>query len=335
MRDKRTGKSQMDNQRQLKIVVACLTRQRPQMLRTLLDSIGQMSLPSAATVSCVIVENDKADQSSAIIHSLSPLQNGVEVSYFLETELGIPFGRNRAAKEALAIGADLLAFVDDDEVVAVDWLVRLVAGYRASKAVLLGAPLRAAPLHPSAGWLQRLIHSNVVARYRKKETRAARLADLTGTPGVTIVTNNWLGELTLFSQHGIWFDEAMRFTGGTDSKFHAEVRARNLPTAWVADAFVYETIPPERLSFVYQYCRGRDQSNTAFHRKLKSERFARLKLIGSLPIRLLFVLALAVAVPFSRGQTLLPLARGMGWIAGRVGALFGRKSSLYKNVTGS
>ena len=45
--------------------------------------------------------------------------------------------------------------------------------------------------------------------------------------------------------------------------------------------------------------------------------------------------ALAIAVPLTRGQTLLPLARGMGWIAGRVGALFGRRSSLYRNVTGS
>lgn len=325
----------MDRQRHLSIVVATLTRQRPQMLRSLIESVGEMQLPANTSVSCVVVENDKADQSSTVLAAALPLKNGIEVRYFLEKELGIPFGRNRAAREAIAQGAELLAFIDDDEVVAKDWLVRLVAGYRASQAVLLGAPLRAAPLHPSASWLERLMHSNVVSRYRKKELRAARLAGLDGTPGVTIVTNNWLGETSLFTQHGIWFDEQMRFTGGTDSKFHAEVRARNLPTAWVADAFVYETIPPDRLSFVYQYCRGRDQSNTAFHRKLEKERWSRLKLLGSLPVRAIFVLALALAVPFTRGRTLLPLARGMGWIAGRIGALFGQRSSLYRNVTGS
>lgn len=325
----------MDRQRELRIVVATLTRQRPQMLRELIASWAAMALPHKVHVTCLVVENDDVPRAREIVERAHPLQNGVDIRYVIEPELGIPFGRNRAAQEAIAMGADLLAFVDDDETVAPDWLVRLIAGYRASQAVLLGAPLRAAPHDASAPWLERLVHSNVAARYRKKERRAARLANLQGTPGVTIVTNNWLGETALFSQHGIWFDEKMRFTGGTDSKFHADVRQKNLPTAWVADAFVYETIPPERLSFAYQYCRGRDQSNTAFHRKLERESFARLKLFVSLPIRIFLVVVLAIAVPLTRGQTLLPLARGMGWIAGRVGALFGRRSSLYRNVTGS
>lgn len=318
----------------LTIVVVTLTRGRPQMLRALIESWGAMDVPPACDLSCLVVENALRPLSLPVVQAARPLPNGLRVDHLLEPEPGIPFARNRAAREVIARGADLLAFVDDDEVVARDWLVKFVEGYRASGAMLLGAPLRIAPLMGPVGWSQRLMYRNVAERYRRKETRAAQRAGLRGTPGVTIVTNNWLAETRLFRDHGIWFDETMRHTGGTDAKFHAEVRRRGLPTAWVADAVVHEIVPADRLSFRYQFRRGRDQSNTAFHRKLADRPFAWLGLLGSLPLRLALVLALAVALPFTQGRTLLPLARGLGWIAGRIGAVLGTRSRLYQNVTG-
>ncbi|OYU17375.1 MAG: glycosyl transferase [Rhodobacteraceae bacterium PARR1] len=318
----------------LTILVATLTRGRPQMLRALIESWGAMDVPPACDVSCLVVENALRPLSLPVVQAAQPLPNGLRVDHVLEPEPGIPFARNRAAREAIGRGADLLAFVDDDEVVTRDWLLRLVAGYRASDAVLLGAPLRIAPLMGPVGWTERLMYRNIAERYRRKEARATQRAGLHGTPGVTIVTNNWLAETRIFTDHGIWFDESMRHTGGTDAKFHADVRQRGLPTAWVADAVVHEIVPAERLSFRYQFRRGRDQSNTAFHRKLADRPLALLGLFGILPLRLVMVLALAFALPLTKGRTLLPLARGMGWIAGRIGATLGRRSTLYQEVTG-
>jgi len=325
----------MTDSRPLTIVIATLTRDRPQMLRALMESWGAMDLPPDCTLSCLVVENDSHPAALPVVRAADPLPNGLRVTHVLEPEQGIPFARNRAAREAVARGADLLAFVDDDEVVEPDWLVRMVAGYRASGAVLLGAPLRAAPLLGPVSWLRRLMYHNVAARYRHKEARAARLAGLAGTPGVTIVTNNWLADTRLFIDHGLWFDEEMRFTGGTDSKFHAEVRRRGLPTAWVSDAVVSEIVPADRLSFLYQYRRGRDQSTTAFRRKLEERPLAALTLPILLPLRLIAVILLALAVPFTAGQTLLPLARGLGFITGRLRAVVGLRSTLYRQVTGA
>src|SRR5690606_4589112 len=143
-----------------------------------------------------------------------------------------------------------------------------IAGYRASQAILLGAPLRAGACVPEAGPLARIMHRNIANRYARNEKRAAAKATLNSTPGVTIVTNNWLAETSLFQQHDIWFDEALRYTGGSDSEFYNVVKAKGLTAGWVSDAFVYETIPIERLSFTYQYARGRDQANSHFRRKL-------------------------------------------------------------------
>lgn len=318
----------------LKIVVSALTRRRPGMLGALIGSWAEMTLPADTEVICLIVENDDAPRSAEVVQAYDTLPNGAVVRYVHEPELGIPFGRNRAAKEAIAADATLLAFVDDDEVVARDWLVELIAAYRACDAVLIGGPLRVKKTDRELSCIDGLMDRCIAQRYLRKETRAARRADLTGTPGVTIVTNNWLGETAIFTDHGIWFDEAMRFTGGTDSKLYAEVKSAGLPTAWAAKAAVYEEIPLERLSVAYQYKRGRDQSSTNYHRKLEKKPAARLNMLVSVPIKIVIVAGLIVALPFTGGRTLLDVVRTSGWIAGRFDALLGRRSDLYKTVTG-
>ena len=318
----------------LTITVSSLTRKRPAMVKALVESWGAMDVPDNCTVICLIVENDTAPETQALIEGMNPLPNGLAQRYVLEPEPGIPFGRNRAAKEAIANGSDLLVFADDDEVVAKDWLVRLVAGYRAGEAVLLGAPLRTAPPLDGLSKLEQIMHANIAARYTSKERRAASLASLNATPRVTVVTNNWMGETRLFSEAGIWFDESMRYTGGTDSKLCAEVKDAGYTVGWVKDAYVYETIPRDRLSFGYQFARARDQANTHFHRKMQAKPIALYGLILHLPTKTIAALALLIALPLTGGKTLLKLARTTGWMVGRIGAAFGTRSKLYTNITG-
>lgn len=318
----------------LTITVAVLTRQRPRMLDGLIDSFAALRIPPDCTVRFLVVENDEAPHSRHVVENRQGTLPGGALDYVLETEPGIPFGRNRAASEAIAAGHDLLAFVDDDEVVAEDWLIHLIAGYRDSGAALIGAPLGIHPPQDDLSWTQRRMHDCIRRRYARKESRAARRADLSGTPGVTIVTNNWLAETRIFRDHGIWFDEAMRFTGGTDSKLSAEVKKAGLPTAWVANAHVHEIVPPERLTFAYQFARGRDQSNTNFRRKIDASGSARWSVLVSVPLKALSAVVLAALLVPTNGRTMLDLARTTGWIAGRVGALFGSRSALYARTTG-
>lgn len=318
----------------LQVYVAALTRGRPEMLKALLISWSRMPLPEKCTVTYLIVENDTEQLALAVVEAHKAIFQTSKLLYVQERELGIPFGRNRAAKEAIGAGADLLLFVDDDEETAEDWLIRMIDGYRRSNAVLLGAPLRARPPATQLSYIQQRMYENVEARYAQKEARALERATLNSTDGVTIVTNNWLAELSIFRMHDIWFDEAMRFTGGTDSKLYADVRKAGLVTGWIPDAYIYETVPPERLSFRYQYCRARDQSNT--HIRRKSQALARSAIIGLLPVPIKAILLLGqlAAIPLTRGRTMLDAARTLGWIAGRVGFLAGTRSSLYSEITG-
>lgn len=318
----------------LEITVAALTRNRPRMLSKLLDSFDCLVRPRNCTVRFLIVENDALPKSRAEVDRRGGRLAIGRLDYVLEPELGIPFGRNRAAREAIKAGHTLLAFVDDDEVVDTRWLTNLIEGYRKSSAVLLGGPLAAAEPEEGLSWMQRTMHACIARRYSKKELRAADLSNLHGTRRTTVVTNNWLGEVSLFSEHGIWFDETMRFTGGTDSKFYAEVAAKALPTAWVRDAYVYESIPPQRLTFAYQFRRGRDQSNTTFRRKLQSSPTARWSVFLTLPLKALGVVMLTILFLPAMGTTMLGIARTLGWMAGRIAALTGNESALYVDTTG-
>lgn len=320
----------------LSIVVSTLTRRRPRMLANLLRSWSELSLPANCQVTFLVVENDDQPQSRDVVEEHAKLFMNTKLQYAHESELGIPFGRNRAAKEAIAQEADLLAFVDDDEVVAEDWLINFIAGYRNSEAVLLGGPWRIAPLPAEkVSWTVRLMHRCVVARCARKERHANRIAGLSDSRRVTIATNNWLGETALFTEHGLWFDEAMRHTGGTDAKFYTQVRDLGLPTGWVYDAYMYETVPIDRLTFAYQFERARDHSNTYFRRKIARNPWARLVAFCLMPLKCLIVLLLMILTPLTLGRTLLDLARGMGWVAGWTGAVFGKRSNHYLEVTGS
>lgn len=320
----------------LSIVVATLTRQRPNMLANLLRSWSELSLPANCQVTFLVVENDDQPRSRDFVAEHAPSFVNSALRYAHESELGIPFGRNRAAKEAIALGADLLAFMDDDEVAAEDWLVKFIEGYRNSEAVLLGAPWRTGPLEDAeVAWTVKLMHRCIVARCARKERHANRVAGLSDATQVTIATNNWLAQTSLFTEHGLWFDEAMRHTGGTDAKFYTQVRDRGLPTGWVHDAYMYETVPLDRLTFAYQFGRARDHSNSYFRRKIARNPWAGFLAFCLMPLKCLGILLLMILTPLTLGRTLLDLARAMGWVAGWTGAVLGKRSSHYLEVTGS
>jgi succinoglycan biosynthesis protein ExoM len=323
-----------DESADLVVAIAVLTRRRPNMLKDILGSLSHLEQPPKTDVIILVVENDVSNRCQAAFDDLKDALRPFRSAYVQEQEIGIPYARNRAAREAIEFGADVLMFIDDDQIAPSDWLLKMVEAYRSTNAYLIGAPLRANPGREPMTWKEALLFENVKRRYLAKERRAVRLYSSGAIDQVTIVTNNWLGDIRLFSEHNILFDETLRFTGGSDSRFCHEVRRCGLSTAWAPEAAVYETIHRSRLTLEYQYRRARDQSNTHARRKLRDETRSKLLILAPVPLRLIGVIAYALALPFTFGRTLLGLLRSLGWITGRFGAVFGRESKLYFDVTG-
>lgn len=305
------------------------------MLRSLLESWSRLERPPACDCAFLVVENDDHQRIKLPASLAAGDWSDAELIYGLEPRQGIPIARNRAAEIAQQRGADLLLFIDDDEVADPRWLVSMIEAYRSSGCVLIGGPVRAVPpLDKLTSW-QRVVFRGVRDRLARKEARSKARSRTGNIEAVTIVTNNWLAETGLFSRHGLSFDERLRFSGGSDAKFSDEVKARGLKIGWAPSAVVHETISTDRLSLLYQFRRGRDQSNASFRRKIERYSGNRFSILISVPLRLIGAILLVLLTPFTGGSSLVPMVRALGWIVGRLSVFFGAVSDHYTKTTGS
>ena len=100
------------------ITVAVCTKDRPELLRSCLDSVlGSDVLP----LEVLVVDNAPSDDRTRDVVAALGLR------YEVERCAGLDFARNRALRSARG---DVVAFVDDDVVVDPDWLARVRAVWR-------------------------------------------------------------------------------------------------------------------------------------------------------------------------------------------------------------
>ena len=316
----------------LHVVVAAATCRRPRMLSGLLESYETLKLPDGVTVTFLVVDNAPDAPVSDVVESWAR-ETGLDGRYVLEREPGIPFARNRAMDEARAMGAGFLAFVDDDEVVDVEWLTAIVRHQRETGSNLVGGPVRSMPPE-NASWFDRFLYNGVRQRYLRKETKNARKREQARDAEVTILTNNWYGELAWFAANQVRFDIGLRYSGGSDTALYHAAKTKGAKTSWCPEAVVSETVPHERLTLGYQFRRARDQAATSFWRKKAAERRSLPVNIATSAGKIAFGVVLVIVSPLTLGRTLVDGARMLGYGVGYAAALGGRKSRHYEALQG-
>ena len=111
------------------ISVCICTFKRPHLLSRLLYELDRQKTGALFTYSIVIVDNDVSQSSAEVVlqfRKMSPL----EITYFVEPEQNIALARNKALANAKG---DFIAFIDDDEFPATDWLIKLFQTCQAHK----------------------------------------------------------------------------------------------------------------------------------------------------------------------------------------------------------
>jgi len=297
-----------------------------ELLDKLLAMFARQEEKDTFRTTLLVVDND-SDASAAAIVERHRAAIG-EICYTIEARRGIPVARNRALDEALAMDADAICFIDDDEYPETTWLRSLVECWQATDAHLIGGPVEVVDPPPKADRWQRVINKSLVARMRRKNRITAKRASQ--GKQYAIVTNNWLCDLDWQRRTGVRFDETMLVTGGSDTAFYRAARAAGAVPAWCPRALVYETMTPDRLSLLYQFIRGASQSNAHF--RMKRPTMSAPRAAAQLPLFLArFVLALMLlVVPIYGIASLVIAVRSIGWSVGRVQALLGGSSTLYK-----
>jgi len=103
-----------------KITVVVCTRERPEGLRTCLQSVLAQEYPN---FSVLVVDNaPETDQSQSVVEGLS----APAVQYVVEPRKGLSWARNKAIE---VVDEGILAWIDDDEIADPHWLAELARGF--------------------------------------------------------------------------------------------------------------------------------------------------------------------------------------------------------------
>nr|WP_182548915.1 glycosyltransferase [Phyllobacterium myrsinacearum] len=319
-----------------RICVGTITRNRPLMLQNLFKSYAHMRVPEGTRVRFLVVENNEQATLQGVVDTFRTHVPFCPVQYEVEPRFGIAFARNRVLEYAIDAGDDFLAFADDDECVDADWLVQLLAERDAFDLDIVGSPVRLAPAAPETTLWQKMIWSGMNLANKKSEAKYLSKRSSGQAHRIRIATGSWMGNLAFFRRTGVRFDNGLALAGGEDWRLWADASRLGAKTGWTPTAIAYETVPQDRLTFAYQYRRSRDISVIEMRAKLKSRRIITLvRLPGSLIGRMLSVCLYLMAVPFTRGRTLVKAASRLGSIVGLLRACLGRESAHYNRIDGA
>ena len=227
----------------LRVVVGVLTYRRNDSLAALLPSLveqcRQLDAIEPTTSSVLVVDNDAERGAEPVVAAAGPL-----VRFVHEPVAGIAAGRARAVEEAGSQGpaggpdgsADLLVFIDDDEVPADGWLANLVAAWERydHPAGVVG---RVSPTYhgTSDPWIDA---GGFFVRPRR----------VTGTLVAAASSANLLLDLRVLGRLGLGFDRRLGLAGGEDTMLTRQLTGAGERLVWCHEAEVVDIIPEARMS---------------------------------------------------------------------------------------
>ncbi|HVL02426.1 MAG TPA: glycosyltransferase, partial [Dongiaceae bacterium] len=213
------------------INICICTCKRDKLLVQCLESVGRVEVPQGLHVTVTVVDNDGDRSAEGAVRALTE-RFPFPLRYVSEPRRGIPLARNRALDETYQLGSDFLAFIDDDEWVRTDWLLRLYEYEQAQggNIIVSGEVIPELPADTPP---------EIRGVYKIKTRR-------TGERIESCATNNVLVPVSMIRNWGLRFDESNPLAGGTDTIFFHEAVLRGAEIRKCAEALVHEAIPASR-----------------------------------------------------------------------------------------
>ena len=235
-----------------RVAICVCTCLRPEMLERCLQSLGEQLPPSDVQLSIIVVDNDPAGGAMNVVTDYMRAAP-VCVRYVHEPRRGIAIARNAALDAAIGIGADWIAFIDDDEWAEPDWIAALMTPEYRNTPILLGAIIHESP-DPAPFWLTGRRQAGGV---KGKEGELRK----TGTTGNVRLSAELI-------RAGFRFDEGLGFMGGEDNEMFTRARKAGFEIRRTLRAIVTEAAHPERATYMAQmyrayWCAASDMRRTA------------------------------------------------------------------------
>ncbi|HRY51947.1 MAG TPA: glycosyltransferase family 2 protein [Candidatus Paceibacterota bacterium] len=120
------------------INICICTLQRPALLRRLLQDLATQQTRDQFTFSAIVADNDPAESARSIVENFAA-SSSLRIEYVVEPRRSISHARNKSLEPAKG---RYVAFIDDDEFPASDWLLNLYLAARKHQATGVFGPVR-------------------------------------------------------------------------------------------------------------------------------------------------------------------------------------------------
>ena len=288
------------------IAVCVCTYRRNKMLARLLRRLARQDTGSSVDMTVVVVDNDVDARAREVVLRLHD-ELGLDVTYGVEPVRTIPAARNHALRIARG---NYIGIIDDDEFPREDWLVTMWQAIQTFDVDGVFGPVFPFFEKQPPAWLLRGQFSGAPSY------RTGTLLHWRQT-----YTGNVLFKRDVLDRHDLWFDENFK-TGGSDQEFFRQAMNAGCRFVAVAEAAVYEVVPPERWTKGYYVKRALVNGFNA-HRtnaKRNGERF--VSAVKSAAALFVYVCALPVCTVFGTHAWVSCVEKG-GWHLSRLFAMVG------------
>ncbi len=291
------------------VIIGVCTYRRAQLRDTLASLAALTSCPDL-TIQVIVADNDDTPSARPVIDAIGEWFPHPLI-YLHAPARNISVARNAILQAARAQCADLLAFLDDDEWVEPDWLMRMERRMHEAATSAVVGPVRAKHLETAPGWMR---HSAIHDTTPDVDARGH---------AHTGYTCNMLIHLRAPAFDGLSFDETLGRSGGEDTAFFAAYQARGGEIAFAPDAVAHEIVPEARATMRWlmrrRYRMGLTHGEVIAAGRLLSGRLAQAGLAGAKSAACLGLMLAGIFSETARNKAILRLSLHVGVIAGCLG----------------
>ncbi len=216
------------------ISVCVCTYKRPQLLQRLLTEVIRQETDGLFSFSIVVADNDEARSAEATVAEIGRA-SAIPVKYCVEARQNIALARNKVVENA---DGDYLAFIDDDEFPAPQWLLSLFRTCTAYKVDGVLGPVKRHFDQVPPAWLAKsqFYERRVNPTGMRVDWQEAR------TGNVLLKRGMLIGDAAPFRPE---------FRAGEDQDFFRRKMEEGRSFIWCAEAEAFETVPPVRWKRTY------------------------------------------------------------------------------------
>jgi succinoglycan biosynthesis protein ExoM len=228
----------MSNVGEINVDICIATYKRPELLGELLKSISTQEYINLSKIRIIIIDNDRGQSAKVIVDRFFSDIN-IPYIYDVQPEKNIALTRNVALSY---VTANYLAFIDDDEWAADDWLNNLLmASQKYDADVVFGLVMPQFPKN-TPDWV--------------RETGFFDRSNKTGVVMTHGATGNTLIRCPKKFKNTLYFDPKYGLTGGEDNDLFHRMYLNGAKLVWCNEAVAYEVIPQERTTIKWHVKRA-------------------------------------------------------------------------------